>query len=260
MLIGYFESIGNMLVVGLVLCLAFRTHAFNLVNATLKTSNGKFRGVNLTGINLNNFAENVTYIKVVKGVIPELEEKSVDGLRYLKTLCLKGRKLGKLQPGCFQNLPNLTTLNLGTNYLETIDEHVFNNLPVVELFLNKNKIKIIHSRAFHGMTQLEILRLNSNRLNAWDSLWVKNVAKLSMIFCKRNNLSEIPHNAFQHLMVKENVGLYFSKNSIRKIHQNAFLGFKTINKVIFDRNQLQDLDLGLFQGVEKIGEYPNIIN
>ena len=70
-----------------------------------------------------------------------------------------------------QQIPHLTrvpdifqTLAIGTNDIEIIQNDSFINLNVTNLFLEYNKIWFIDSRAFHGLKNLNVLRLQHNRL------------------------------------------------------------------------------------------------
>ena len=70
-----------------------------------------------------------------------------------------------------QTIPHLTrvsdnfhTLAIGTNDIEIIHNDSFVNLNVTNLFLEYNKIWFIESRAFHGLKDLKVLRLQHNRL------------------------------------------------------------------------------------------------
>ena len=93
-------------------------------------------------------------------VMPVLE-----GLPSLNSLQMSSDFLTTILEGTFDNLPSLTSLNIsGFNKLETLPENIFNNLPsLTSLRLNRNpKLTALPLKLLSPLTALEEVHLTFN--------------------------------------------------------------------------------------------------
>ncbi|CAH1956025.1 unnamed protein product [Acanthoscelides obtectus] len=194
----------------------------------------------------------------VSARLPILVSNSVRNLTKLSTLKLSFCGITVLKPGAFINLPNLTTLALIDNKIESIPRGVFNNLNVGTLFLQRNQIETIDAEAFDDMPNLFRIKLNANKISTWNGEWFKNTPRLSQLYFRRNKIQVIPERAFKNLKATYLPGgrieleIYLSKNLIREINPKAFDGIDTIRKLMLDRNNIQELNGDIFKGMKHI--------
>ncbi|EFA08885.1 Connectin-like Protein [Tribolium castaneum] len=183
-----------------------------------------------------------------------LYKGAVKSLPYLKALRLKQCGVELLAPGAFQNLPQIDLIHLQDNNLRTIEEGVFSYLPVRELWLHRNRIRIIRSGAFDNMPHLEIIKLNNNSLASWDINWFSNTPKLTQVFFRKNHIREIPARAFANLKSSHKVEghelvdlkIYLSHNRIRMIHPQAFDGLDALDELSLNRNMIEKIEESFF--------------
>lgn len=180
---------------------------------------------------------------------------AVKNLNSLERLKLGNMKIVAVEPGAFQNLPNLIVLDLHKNFLEEVRDGVFNVLNVTEIYLQGNRIAKIAANAFDNMQYLEILNLDNNRLKNVESDWFFNTPNVQYISLKQNRLQHLPAMAFKNIkgehvtddgdLVKTDI--YLSKNRIKTIHPDAFVNLHTIGDLYLNNNRLQTLSNSTFR-------------
>ncbi|KAG5881185.1 hypothetical protein JTB14_034962 [Gonioctena quinquepunctata] len=192
----------------------------------------------------------------IRAKIPNIFRGGIRKLENVETLKIVLCGISEVEPGSFENLPNLKTLALHDNVLEQIRVGVFNHLHLSKLYLHRNKIQVIESQAFDDMPELILLKLNSNSISFLDSNWFKNTPRLTELFFRRNQLRSIPSGAFRNIKGSHNFDgtrIYLSKNYISSIDPTAFSELKEMNQLWLDRNELEELDENLFINVDHIG-------
>ncbi|XP_076082039.1 uncharacterized protein LOC143052813 [Mytilus galloprovincialis] len=96
----------------------------------------------------------------------EIEEKTFEDCKQLKTLDLSANLIEYIQPTTFKNLTSLQVLHLYDNELSTIAPFTFINLPSLrDLHLTRNNIRHIREQAFGYLPPLSQLVLSGNPLN-----------------------------------------------------------------------------------------------
>lgn len=201
-----------------------------------------------------------TFLKI-NGRIPTIFGGGIRNLKSVTTLKLSFCGIREIKPGGFVNLTHLETLSLSDNELDTIRYGVFNNLPVFTLFLHRNEIRTIESRAFDDMPNLYRIKLNSNLLTYWDSNWFKNTPRITDLFFRRNEILKIPGRAFRNLKGGHSYNgtytvdtkIYLSHNNISFIDPHAFEGLEEFNQLYLDRNRLAEIDDRVFSHLKQIG-------
>lgn len=98
--------------------------------------------------------------------IESLGSKIFENLKQLTLLNLYGNRLKNIQSDCFVGLNRLILLDLGENQIESIDEATFSPLIKVEwMNLLKNKLVSLNEFQFRGLKQLQTLIIGSNKLS-----------------------------------------------------------------------------------------------
>jgi hypothetical protein len=108
----------------------------------------------LYSLHLNHFRVNV------------VDSETFFHFRHLRSLFLVDLGITDIRSDAFKGLGVLTTLNLGFNCLEILENGTFESLPNLEnLYLTGNKLKSLPSGLFHNLKKLEELCLGLNPLN-----------------------------------------------------------------------------------------------
>lgn len=219
----------------------------------------------LTEIDIFTYAELVKlerlYLKENK--ISRIEEKSFEKLGQLKHLNLTSNNLGPcLDMSLFQDLSNLTELAIGTNQISSVVNSggELNNLSWISL--SDNSITSISENAFIGLTNLNCLYLNNNKLTILngfvksltnnlkhldlsDNLIAeiekdvfKDLCSLQVLKLEMNKLTSIEHEWFSNL--KDLTFLNLSYNSLKSLHLKEMINLKNLK---LHKNELEHLKL-----------------
>ncbi|XP_018563766.1 chondroadherin-like [Anoplophora glabripennis] len=196
----------------------------------------------------------------VGGRIPTLSKGSVRNLSNATILKFSFCGVTNVLAGAFENLPKLEILALLDNEIDHVRAGVFNNMNLTTLYLQRNQIATIDTKAFDDMPRLYKLKLNSNKISVWDPNWFHNSPSLTEVLFRRNNIQSIPSKAFQNIKGSHvyqgtylvDTKIYLSKNSISYISPDALYGLEELSQLWLDRNRLTELDEGIFAGITQM--------
>ena len=97
----------------------------------------------------------------------------------------------------FQELYNLTFLDISYNYIEMISPGSFANLSLLEVLdLSANFITTITSESFRGLVALHVLRVQQNQLIHMSGNSLKHLSSLTNLHLDGNNLTSLHRNLF----------------------------------------------------------------
>uniref|UniRef100_A0AC34Q973 Ig-like domain-containing protein n=1 Tax=Panagrolaimus sp. JU765 TaxID=591449 RepID=A0AC34Q973_9BILA len=200
----------------------------------------------------------------------------------LTVLDLAGNGLETLEPGSFQIFRKLQHLRLSRNKIEFVDRNVFgDSLKVLDLsrnrirrisslnfasqtemetlLLSRNVIESIEAGAFHGIANLQLLNLSSNRLvhvseglfgltnltkldlslnNFWtvtEKMWTY-VENLQWLSLSNNQIVELKPYAFRPL--GRLLYLSLAKNKLKNVNKKSLLGLKSLKELNVSGNEL----------------------
>ncbi|KAJ3643462.1 hypothetical protein Zmor_026172 [Zophobas morio] len=177
------------------------------------------------------------------GSVPILGEASISDIPNMEELMLYDIKLQKIQPGAFQDLPMLKSLKIIKTNISKIDVGVFNNLNITSLTILENKMPLtIAADAFDNMTSLQKIRLDQIQLTLWNPQWFANTPQLKEIYACDNLLQKIPRDAFKNLNGDNEITIYFYRNRIKKIHNDAFHGIRKMKILSLADNKLEEFN------------------
>nr|AIO08178.1 variable lymphocyte receptor C [Petromyzon marinus] len=139
------------------------------------------------------------------------------------------------------------------------------------LDLKFNQLANIHAKAFHGLTRLTFLSLDSNKLQTLPAgvfdqltelgtLWLSNnqlkslqtgvfdsLTKLTRLDLDQNQLQSIPAGAFDKLTRLEK--LYLNNNKLQSIPKGAFDKLTKLERLHLQNNKLQSVPEGAFDNL-----------
>lgn len=224
----------------------------------------------------------LTHIAIVESNIPDIHPDTFVDCVNLKTLKLTGSRLHKFDSiksesleeldlsNCsikeitnanFDNLSELTYLNLAHNFIAQINLNTFSNVfNLEELYLSHNNITDIPANVFENNTELDTLDLSHNplrafrtgkalnieklvlkscRLTEFDAKTAKNLDLLDTLDLSGNNFSYLAPESLSPLTDLQYLDL--SNNNIVLLHPDTFKNNTNVQKLILDGNPLKSL-------------------
>ena len=161
-----------------------------LINLDLsKNEIAQIRDVDFNGY------ENVLVLDLYRNQISELPEEVFTHAKRLETLYLDDNKITSISKRAFTGLYNLNKLFLQENFLSKIEQGSFDDLPLIELDVSKNK------------------------LTAIPSYFVRTKKLVSHLSLNENNISKIEENAFFNLTIDN---LHLKNNSLTVLTKEMF--------------------------------------
>ena len=97
--------------------------------------------------------------------------------------CLSHNRLKQLNSTIFNDLLNLTEIELSNNQIIKIDNLFDNNLKLKYLYLKRNKIKSVNFRLLSKLVNLNRLELDHNRIKDID------INEVNHLMCCAGNIS-----------------------------------------------------------------------
>ncbi|XP_022172830.1 leucine-rich repeat-containing G-protein coupled receptor 5 [Myzus persicae] len=170
---------------------------------------------------------------------------------------------------------NITKLDVASNNITEIDEHVFNRLTLLEdLVLADNPIKEIHPRAFlnnirlkrlsfqkcqlvrapcetfQSFRQLSSLQLDQNHLTEIDDQCFDQLSQLRNLRLENNKLTKVPKQALSLVPTLEALNL--GSNSIVDISNDSFSSLPNLVILLLKRNQIGFVDETAFESLTSL--------
>ncbi|XP_048729998.2 toll-like receptor 4 [Ostrea edulis] len=140
----------------------------------------------------------------------------------IKTLILSYNQCYYIKDGFFNNLKNLTTLDISFNYLyiffrRSKKSNVFQGLPSLKsLSLSYNRLSKLPENLLKNNLNLERLNISNNALETW-TVDISHLKQLTYIDCSSNKLAKLPKSVRDSLDEAshfQNVTLDFHQNKI----------------------------------------------
>jgi Leucine-rich repeat (LRR) protein len=171
------------------------------------------------------------------------------GMFNLRVIYLKGNKLQFLNLEKFLGLPNLQSLYLSSNRgLQVPTNRQFiNSLSLKKLEISSCKIRSVSVKTFANVSELEWLDLSYNYLKNLDINILNALPKLSHLYLKSNQISEIIPGILEKNSFLEYLDL--QDNIIDHLRSDVFNGLVNLRYVNLKYNQLQYLQPETFVGL-----------
>ena len=234
---------------------AERTH--NVKEISIRSNNiildGKF----------SIFPRSVTNLNLDGNVLQKIGRSDLNTLKKLRSLILSHTGLQRIAKGAFDQLKDLRVLEINTNKLTFLPAKLFQhsrNLGTIEI--NDNRLKALPDLT--GIRSLVDLHLKNNLLKMARNLNVRSISSLDLSFnliesynfsrisvltldLSHNQLEKIEKNTLPKL--RNVFAIYLQSNIIKSIAIDAFEGIEYIGELFLHRNQLKNLQKGIFNGL-----------
>ena len=225
-----------------------------------------------TGIsNIRNSRENpfpeLTYLDLSMNKI-EIYDCTLPWAEKLTDLYLNDNKISKISLG----LPNLTSLVLDNNNIETIGDNGLDliGLPNLKnLSVANNRIESIRKAAFRDTVSLRHLNISMNSLSTIYPETLKDLHSLQVLVLDQNSFEDVPIavplnimtlsmncNRIKFLTINSLYNLPQLKtlsltgNMIRSVHTDAFQKQKMLEKLYLNSNGLSHLPNGWYKSMK----------
>ncbi|XP_065222753.1 protein toll-like [Planococcus citri] len=224
-------------------------------------------------------ATNVTYLELISAKITsDLKESHFEGLSNLKLLHLKKNfdhlpetvfnkiptlvelqiinnpALKSLPSGIFEQLKQLTNLNLSENNLSSVDGNIFKSMPKLkELYLHNNKLVDLPGSAFSNLTELTKLTLHTNKIQTLNDGTFDDLKQLQDLSLHENELLKVPEKPFINNSNLKSIRMEaaFHEN-FTGLPSEFFANLKMLKLLYLDKNHLSHLPAGLFRNLTSL--------
>lgn len=204
---------------------------------TLNLSRNRIRSIDASAFDL--MPDEVSQLKTLDlgyNQLGELEDFVFEELINLTSLQLNNNQLAALNQYMLSGMMELKQLNLGHNDIETVHASAFSdNSKLTHLRLHANEIVSLPEGVFSSLTELKLLNLSHNRFEEFPSVF-SDLSNLRVVTVSQNDLTTLPANAFEHNT--ELTHLYLSGNDISSLPSGAFSGLAKLRSLSLAKNEL----------------------
>lgn len=144
--------------------------------------------------------------------------------------------------------------DLRMNYIAVIRPGIFHGLSELDrLLLNGNRIKYLWPKTFEGVPNLKVLNIGSNRLVSITPGAFVGLPKLRELYLEYNHLREIKKDTFSNLPALER--LFLHNNMLHHLPADAFHNVGPMTRLRLDSNALV-CDCNLVWLVQRLQNQP----
>ncbi|CAL4084475.1 unnamed protein product, partial [Meganyctiphanes norvegica] len=155
---------------------------------------------------------------------------------------------------CLENLRELKVLDLSSNELSAIPQVSFDSNVALqplqslrELYLQYNKISILHNRAFFGLSALNILNISSNLIVALPPDIFNETTGLQELYLQNNSLSVVAPGLFAALSHLTILDMSVNQLSSEWLTADTFRGLVRLVVLNLSNNRLAQVNFDMFR-------------
>ncbi|VDL77506.1 unnamed protein product [Nippostrongylus brasiliensis] len=232
-----------------------------LAFGTLDGTGKSLMQLNLAGNQLKSIEEpgvflymtSLAYLDLSYNQLEHIESSTFEKLPGLERLYLQNNKLRQFPIKSEQKMDNLRQLNLDNNLIEELPDNLLNSCQRLEhLSLAGNRIHIITDKIFHSSTSkgLKSLNLAGNQISTLSKRAFQLMGNLQIIRLNNNRLRTIDISVFAELRNLRHVDL--SDNKIIQILPQAFTNLPLIDTLLLHHNEIERIDRSAFHRIARI--------
>ena len=221
-------------------------------------------GTSLTKESLRGF-NNLQKLVIRFSKLMNLTENVFEDLKNLTDVDLQANDLEKVPENFFRN-SNLVNINLGTNRIKTFEVHTFDELANLRLLnISQNELRDLLPQTFDGLYSLEWLAMNGNFLESLPDGIFKNMSGLEIIYLSDNNFTgeALPKDLFKDKVRLWWVEMNNNKRNMTSLPDGFFANLPQLELVDLMNDGLIRLPEDLFWGSKKlyyVGIHKNYLN
>lgn len=203
-------------------------------------------------VKIDDLKGNYDFIILLNSETTMLCKNLMEKLQNVDYLYSKLLNLEKIEPDAFKN-SRFKWIQIEDTQLKTLQSKSFNEMnEISEINLSGNRINSIEKGSFRKLPKLEILHLKQNKLTTVLNSWFIECPNLWKIDLSFNNIETIPAQTFNFLTVSKGHIIYLSYNKITTVEIDAFSS-KDIVKLKLDGNRLPYIYKEVFKGIKSGG-------
>uniref|UniRef100_A0A2C9GV86 TIR domain-containing protein n=1 Tax=Anopheles dirus TaxID=7168 RepID=A0A2C9GV86_9DIPT len=174
-------------------------------------------------------------------------------LPNLTWLDMRDNVLGRLPPAIFNALPKLRILELSFNGLEELDPHLLEHLPNLRLLtLWHNKLRTVSRRVFVGVPELERLDLSANLLESVPGDLFYDLPQLTELAMGFNSFRTLPDGLFRANRELRKLKLTSQRVELETLPRDLLQHLPALEQVNLERNGLVSLPGTLLHGSSNV--------
>lgn len=210
-----------------------------------------------------------SYIKDNKSLTNDLPKDFANYTKFITELSFESSNLTTIPNDTFNLFPNLDTLvshadiqtltrktflnarklvmlNFGfNNRVMELEKHLFQYVPTLEYIdLANNDIGAVADEAFHGLSHLKTLLLETNSIEILTNATFYGAENLQFLDLSQNQIFEIENGTFAHLSKLKSLKL--NQNQIDLLQANIFDGLGSIERLDLSTNLIAVIEDGVF--------------
>uniref|UniRef100_A0A5F4WF96 Leucine rich repeats and immunoglobulin like domains 1 n=1 Tax=Callithrix jacchus TaxID=9483 RepID=A0A5F4WF96_CALJA len=171
----------------------------------------------------------------------------------IKELNLAGNRIGTLELGAFDGLSrSLLTLRLSKNRITQLPVRAFKLPRLIQLDLNRNRIRLIEGLTFQGLNSLEVLKLQRNNISKLTDGAFWGLSKMHVLHLEYNSLVEVNSGSLYGLTALQQ--LHLSNNSIARIHRKGWSFCQKLHELLGHRKKIHPLKVLSFNNLTRLDE------
>ncbi|XP_012225531.1 toll-like receptor Tollo [Linepithema humile] len=197
-------------------------------------------------VNRDTFSRlvNLIILDLSFNALTKIDAYVFKGLYNLQILRLEHNNIDTLVDGCFASLTNLHTLTLSHNRIARFDPaHTIGLDAVRQLFLDSNKLRILHRHVFTNFTNLQDLSLCTNSLTEVPYA-VRLLSTLKTLDLGSNQVTQIDNESFAGL--NELYGLRLVDNKLENVSREAFASLPSLQVLNLADNFIRHVEQSAF--------------
>ncbi|CAK1584858.1 unnamed protein product [Parnassius mnemosyne] len=216
----------------------------NLQNVKeINLSNNKLIKINFEKIDLLNLG----YLSLRNNLINDIKQEDFNKLTHLQVLDLSNNNISKIERSLFKELQQLETFKIFNNPpLTFLDSNTFDGLVLLpRLDISFCNLTLVKNNTFQNMRDLKYLNISHCSITELEFDSFLHTGRIEIIDLSYNKLSNFAVNAtdLQTLRI-----LSLNNNLLTQISSNLLKNFPNLFKVTFSHNRLHDIHNNAFLG------------
>ncbi len=185
-------------------------------------------------------------LKIAGNSINDISDGAFLPLNNVTSLLLQKKNVASLSSLMFKGLVSLQILGMSENNISSLECDVFRHIDSCKsIDLSNNKISNICHGVFTNMSNLQSeLNLRGNSLSSLNPYQLIGLSNLQILDLNFNKIQHLPSAVFKYLT--NCISLHLSYNKIKSIGIGAFHNMSNLKKLFFKRNYLQAIPFNVF--------------
>lgn len=194
----------------------------------------------------------VTRLTLSSNGLTDLPDDLFEDMTNLTWLELRSNNIRAIR-GAFAPLVNLEFLQLASNELPSLPNGVFSHLRRLRrLHLWQNRFTELHGEAFKGLDKLTELDLGSNAFTTFPEDVFSSLNNLEKINLYNNNFSFLPENLFAHNKNLTDIMLYYNRQQLKTLPDHFLSDLPKLREVYLYSCELEVVPETIFKNSPEI--------